>query len=180
MPWRVGHDQLRKKFPLAKAGRFSTCAGAALYRVKAWQEAGGFDESFFMYVEDVDLGFRLQLLGYSCSFVSEAVVRHIGSAIAGRGSDFALYYGHRNLVWNYAKNMPWQLLVFTLPFHILMTLVVIAVYAWRGRGSIILKAKRDAVSSLPRILKKRKVLKRSASLVYVWGLLDKTLLPIKR
>ena len=179
LPWRVGHDQRRKNFSVEKAGRFSACAGAALYRVKAWHEAGGFDESFFMYVEDVDLGFRLQLLGYSCSFVSEAVVRHIGSAIAGRRSDFALYYGHRNLVWNYAKNMPWQLLVLTLPSHILMTLAVIALYVFRGRGGVIFKAKRDAVSNLPKILRKRKFLKRSASLAHVWGLLNKTLLPVK-
>lgn len=180
LPWREGHNQLRKNFQMAKAGRFSACAGAALYRVDAWHEAGGLDESFFMYIEDIDLGFRLQLLGYSCSFVPEAIVAHVGSAIAGYRSDFALYYGHRNLVWNYFKNMPWQLLWITLPFHILMNLVVVAVYTFRGRGSLILKAKIDAFLSLPRIVRKRKLLKRNSSVGYIWGLLDKAVLPVKR
>ena len=141
VPWRVGHGSKKAGFSPEQAGTFSACAGAALYQTKALREAGGFDESYFIYVEDVDLGFRLQLLGYPCCFVPDAVVYHIGSAISGYKSDFSLYFGHRNLVWSYFKNMPWQLLLVTLPFHIAMNLVTLVIYALRGRGGVILKSK---------------------------------------
>ena len=97
---------------------FSACAGAALYRTSLFNRLGGFDETYFMYIEDIDLGFRLQLAGYPSLFVRDAIVRHVGSAITGEGSDFSVYFGHRNLVYCYFKNMPFLLLMATLPFHL--------------------------------------------------------------
>ena len=67
---------------------------------------GGFDEDYFSYHEDVDLGFRLRLRGLSCMLVPQAIVHHVGSASTGKRSDFSVYYGHRNLVWTYFKDMP--------------------------------------------------------------------------
>src|SRR6185312_11951280 len=46
----------------------AACAGAALYRREAVLAVGGFDERFFAYLEDVDLGLRLQLGGWSCRY----------------------------------------------------------------------------------------------------------------
>ncbi len=180
VPWRVGHGQPRKNFDNAKAGRFSACAGAALYRNKAWRRVGGFDESYFMYIEDVDLGFRLRLLGYPCCFVPEAVVHHIGSATAGYRSDFSVYYGHRNLVWNYFKNMPWQLILITLPFHVVMNLLTVIIFVLRGRSKVILKSKWDAILGLPQVLRRRTSSRREVSLLSIWQGLDKTLLLGKR
>ena len=53
---------------------FSPCAAAALYRREAFLEIGGFDEDFFCYLEDVDLGFRLRLQGHRCRYVANATV----------------------------------------------------------------------------------------------------------
>lgn len=175
LPWRVGHGQLKQSFPLEKAGRFSACGGASLYRSTAWREVGGFDESYFMYIEDVDLGFRLQLLGYSCCVVPTAVVQHMGSAISGYHSDFSIYYGHRNLVWNYFKNMPWQLLLITLPFHLLMNIATIMIFILKGRGRVMLKSKRDAVLGLPQALKCRFSVSRKVPVSFIWRLLNKSL-----
>ena len=85
---------------------FAPCAAAALYRRAAFLEAGGFDEHFFCYMEDVDLGFRLRLLGYRCGYAPAAIVHHVGSGTTGARSPFTVYHGHRNLVWTYVKNMP--------------------------------------------------------------------------
>ena len=135
---------------------FSACAAAALYRREAFEAVGGFDEDFFCYLEDVDLGFRLRLAGHRCRYVADAVVHHIGSATTGRDSDFAVYHGHRNLVWTYVKNMPGWLFWLYLPLHVAANLYVIGRYARRGRWRVILDAKRDAIRALPRMWRKRR------------------------
>jgi GT2 family glycosyltransferase len=63
---------------------FAACAGAALYRRQAVLDAGGFEESFFAYLEDVDLGLRLRTAGWRCVY-EPAVAHH-----AGQGSSAAL------------------------------------------------------------------------------------------
>jgi GT2 family glycosyltransferase len=67
---------------------FSACAAAALYRRSAVLAAGGFEERFGTYLEDVDLGLRLRLAGWSCRWEPRAVARH-----AGEGSSAALPHG---------------------------------------------------------------------------------------
>jgi GT2 family glycosyltransferase len=62
---------------------FSACAGAALYRRAALVATGGFDERLGMYLEDVELGLRLRLAGWSCRWEPRAVVRHAGGGSSG-------------------------------------------------------------------------------------------------
>jgi GT2 family glycosyltransferase len=62
---------------------FSACAGAALYRRAAVLAAGGFDERLGMYLEDVELGLRLRLAGWSCAWEPRAVARHAGAGSSG-------------------------------------------------------------------------------------------------
>jgi GT2 family glycosyltransferase len=51
---------------------FGGCGGGVAYRREAWAAAGGFDERLFMYLEDVDLAWRLRLLGWDAVFAPEA------------------------------------------------------------------------------------------------------------
>jgi GT2 family glycosyltransferase len=62
---------------------FSACAGAAVYRRELVLEAGGFDERYFAYLEDVDLGLRLRLAGWTCRY-EPAVARHAGGGSSGQ------------------------------------------------------------------------------------------------
>ena len=95
---RVGKDMPVQVAPRKECEVFSPCAAAALYRRSAVLEVGGFDEDFFCFLEDVDLGFRLRLAGYRCLFVPASVAHHVGSGTTGgRHSDFSVYHGHRNL-----------------------------------------------------------------------------------
>jgi GT2 family glycosyltransferase len=87
---------------------FGACAGAAAYRRRMLEDVGLFDESFFMYCEDVDLAFRAQLLGYRCIYVPTAVVYHRLSATGG--GPLASYYCGRNFLRVIAKDMPGPLL----------------------------------------------------------------------
>ena len=83
---------------------FSGCGGASAYRRDVWQALGGFDEDFWMYLEDVDYGFRARLLGYGAVFAPEARVYHRLSASGG--DTLASFYVGRNTIWLLAKNMP--------------------------------------------------------------------------
>ncbi len=161
---------------------FSPCAAAALYRRQALVDSGGFDEDFFCYVEDVDLGFRLRLAGHKAVYVPGAVVRHVGSATTGgRHSDFAMYHGHRNLVWTFVKNMPGVLFWLLLPLHAWLNLLSLIWFTLRGRGGVIWRAKRDALSGLPKMWRKRQQIQkvRVASVAEIWRQLDKRMITVK-
>ena len=173
--WRIGRGE--KMSPLSEQIRevFSPCAAAALYRRSALNDVAGFDEDFFCYVEDVDLGFRLRLRGYRCLYMPESVVDHVGSATTGNRSDFSIYHGHRNLVWTYVKNMPGILFWILLPIHLVFNFVVVIYYLVRGKGKIIFRAKIDALKGIPRMWQKRREIKdsRRVSVLDIWRILDK-------
>jgi len=154
--WREGHGQRVRGNYLHEKEIFAPCAAAALYRRDIFLEAGGFDEDYFCYAEDIDLGFRLRLLGYRCLYVPDAVVQHQGSASTGNRSDFSTYHGHRNLVWAYVKNMPGPLFWLYLPLHIAMNAATIVWYTLKGRWRVILKSKWDAIRGLSKMWKKRR------------------------
>ncbi len=154
--WRAGHGQRHQAADRREREVFAACAGAAMYRTSVVLEAGGFDEAFFCYVEDVDLGYRLQLAGQHCLYVPDAAVVHIGSAVTGQYGGFATYHGHRNLVWTFAKNTPLALFPIMLLPHLLMTLVMAVACAARGELGAYARAKRDAITGLGHILRERK------------------------
>jgi GT2 family glycosyltransferase len=112
---------------------FSGCGGAMMVERDLFLRLGGFDERLFCYCEDVDLGYRLRLVGEPTLLVPDAVVRHVGSASSGgRRSDFAVFHGTRNRFWVFVKDTPAALFWLTLPLHILATLVLFARHATRG------------------------------------------------
>jgi GT2 family glycosyltransferase len=181
--WRRGYGRPRSSLENISGEIFSPCACAALYRRDALQSVGGFDEDYFCYVEDVDLGFRLRLAGYKAMYVPDAVVYHVGSATTGgRHSGFSLYHGHRNLVWTYLKNMPGILFWLFLPFHILLNLITVVYFSLQGNGKIIVRAKWDAMRIAPKMWVKRKHIQqcKKASIREIWRVLDKRLLLWRR
>ena len=167
--WRNGHRVLSTDWPAADVEVFAPCAAAALYRRAAFEEVGGFDEQYFCYFEDVDLAFRLRLRGYRCLYVHSASVRHVGSALSGYRSNFAVYHGERNAVWTFVKDMPGLLLWLYLPHHIALNLAALLFYPWRGQGKVVFRAKRDAILGLPSVLRRRKLVQRGRR-VDVWTL----------
>lgn len=157
---------------------FSACAAAAMYRRESLLVCGGFDEDFFCYVEDVDLGFRLRINGYKSIYVPDAIVEHVGSATTGgQHSEFATYHGHRNLVWVFVKNVPGWLFWVLLPLHILLNIVSAFVLALQGRGKVMFRAKRDAILGLPKMWKKRQLIQknRRSSVAEIWKQMDRSI-----
>ena len=156
LAWRIGLGYPSRQYGLDSTELFSPCAAAAMYQRDAFLEVGGFDEDFFSYFEDVDLGFRLQLRGYRCLYVPGAVVHHIGSASFGERSDFAFYHAHRNMVLTFIKNMPPPMLWRYLPAHFIANLIYVAYYTILGRGKVLWRAKYDALKELPKFIRKRR------------------------
>jgi GT2 family glycosyltransferase len=153
---------------------FGACAGAAAYRRAMLEDVGGFDESFFMYCEDVDLAFRGQLLGYRCVFAPAAVVYHMLSATGG--GPLASYYCGRNFLRVIARDMPGGLLGRVWPRVLLAQL--------RFTGESLLHAREPAARArlrgqlaglreLPRILRERRAIqsRRRAPIRYLRSIL---------
>jgi GT2 family glycosyltransferase len=153
--WQRGHGE-SASLALPSGEVFSASAAAALYRRDAFLGVGGFDERFFCYYEDTDLGFRLRLAGHRCQYVPTAVVHHVGSATAGRESDFMLYHTHRNIIWTYAKDMPSPFVWLYLPQHVLINVLTLLAFARQRRFRLVLRAKADALRGLPAVLRERR------------------------
>jgi GT2 family glycosyltransferase len=96
---------------------------ACLYRAEALRAVGLFDESFFAYCEDVDLGLRLRRAGYSAWSAPSARVTHYYSMTLGKYSLRKVYWVERNHFWVALKNYPGVLLPL-LPFATLWRYVL--------------------------------------------------------
>ncbi len=178
LSWRAGHGRPLRDEDLVEREIFAPCAAAALYRRSALLEVGGFDERFFCYFEDVDLGFRLRLAGYKAIYVPDAVVDHVGGASSGgKRSDFAVYHGHRNLVWCFLKNMPNPLFFLLLPAHFAQSIFAAMVFLASGQGQVFAKAKWHAAKKVPEFWKARQSIQQTRRVSWwaIWKSLDKSL-----
>ena len=151
-------EQDRGQYDAASA-IFSGCGGASAYRRDIWQALGGFDEDFWMYLEDVDLGFRARLLGCAAVFAPQARVYHRLSQSGG--DTLASYYVGRNTIWLIAKNMPRGLLLRNAP-QIIVSQLRIALDAlrnWRGEAAQArLRGQWAGLRGLPQQFAKRRVI----------------------
>jgi GT2 family glycosyltransferase len=131
---------------------------------------GGFDEDFFCYFEDLDLGVRGQLAGWKCWYVPEALVRHRKSATAGNYSVFKAYHVERNRLYCLWKWMP-RFLVFVSPLFTLNRYAMqgYAAHTHQGLSAefvkeyslarlfvVLVQARVAALCRLPRMLAKRR------------------------
>jgi len=128
-----GHGRPPEDFPVAEETLFPS-GSAALYRRSMLDDIGGFDEHFFLYCEDTDLGLRARWAGWKCLYVPEAVVEHHYSHSAGRASAVKAYFVERNRLFVLAKNFPLGMLL-AAPFATTARYVWHAWYLLRGTGS---------------------------------------------
>lgn len=127
-----------------KTDIFSSCAGAAIYRMSAFDRIGYFDERHFAYLEDTDIGWRARISGMRNVFVPEARVLHVGSASSGSlYNHFKVHNASRNSIYLIAKNMPAAQLVLNLPLLVPGFMVKAAFFALRGFGGVYLRGIRQ-------------------------------------
>ncbi len=147
---------------------------AAMYRKSMLDHIGGFDEDFFAYADDAELGLRARIAGYRCQFRPGAVVRHHRGATLGKGSADRLRLIERNRILLAAKLFPWSLLWLN-PGYYGLRLAAGLWAALRGRGeasyfagpqgwfrlvSGMVRGQWEALLLLPRTLRKRREIRR--------------------
>jgi GT2 family glycosyltransferase len=131
---------------------FSACAGAALYRKSILDTIGYFDENFFAYMEDVDIGYRARIYGFKCVYCSKAVVYHHVSATSGsRYNSFKIRLSARNNVYVPYKNMPWPQLALNMVFLILGYSVKYLFFMRKGHGNDYIQGLKEGLTSLDKI-----------------------------
>ncbi len=167
IPWRGGFGRPATELP-REGECFSPCGAGAVFDRELFLAHGGFDESFFCFCEDVDLGFRLRLAGEICVFLPDAIIDHVGGGLSGRVSDFATYHGARNRVWTYAKNMPAPLFWLTLPGHVALSAYILLRGVMTGRVGQTWRGMRDGVLGLPALQLREK--NRPPRKVSLWAL----------
>ena len=106
---------------------------AAIYRKQMLDEIGGFDEDFFAYGDDAELGLRARIAGWKCIYTPQAVVRHHRGSTLGKGSVRRLELIERNRLLLALKLFPWSLLWLN-PFYFAVRLAAGVVAAGRGQG----------------------------------------------
>lgn len=151
---------------------------AAMYRKAMLDEIGGFDEDFFMFADDAELGLRARIAGWRCLYMPGAVVRHHRGASLDAGSTERIFLIERNRVLLAAKLFPWSLLLLN-PCYFALRLASGLAAAAGGKGEMarfpglanklrlagtILRADLAALRLLPHTLGKRGGVRRIAKL----------------
>ena len=164
---RLSEEYLKPCYTLIPDG----CA--ACFKREVIEKLGFFDEDFFLYGEDTDLGLRYVRGGYRCFYQPEAVVYHMHSATAGEYSKLKAYYVERNRIFVLVKNFPLFCILIS-PFFTFVRYFFQGVSVLFKKGSageftkqyssfelfkVLIKANTDAFKQLPLYLKKRKGIK---------------------
>jgi len=146
---------------------FSCCAGAALYKTDILRKIGGFDNAFFAYLEDVDIGYRANCYGYKNYYCSSAVVYHIISGTSGnKKSEFKTMLSARNNIYLIYKNMPFAQLMLNLPTILIGILVKSIFFIKHGFGKVYLIESFKAIKNFKKMKKTRFEFKNI--LHYLW------------
>jgi GT2 family glycosyltransferase len=139
---------------------FAASGCAALFRKSALDALGGFDESFFAYLEDVDLGLRFQATGSRGWYAPGAVVYHRGGATSGgEFSPLSVRLRTRNALLILAKSVPGSILWRSAPMVLIAQAVWLGRCAARGRIWSYLRGLAEIPARLPAAVRARRAMR---------------------
>lgn len=118
LAWRGGEGSPAENLPDTDGEVLSPCAAAAVYPRGAVEAVGGFDEAYFLYMEDLDLGLRLRAHGLRVVQLRRAVVEHAGSEGSDTSETLPRLQTARNMPRLLVKNLPLPILVLALPLSV--------------------------------------------------------------
>jgi GT2 family glycosyltransferase len=147
---------------------------ACLYRREMLDDIGLYDEDFFAYADETDMGWRAQLSGWKCIYNPKAIVYHFHSASSGTYSPFKAFLVERNRIWVAIKSFPISLLAFG-QFYTFWRYVLQAYGAFTGKGAagrfttdfskielvkILVRVYLSIWKTLPSMIRKRRVIRK--------------------
>lgn len=148
---------------------FSADGCAAMYKKAMLEEIGLFDEDFFAYGEDAEIGMRGRMFGWKCIYMPTAIVYHIHSGTYGIYSPLKVFLVERNRLWLAIKLFPLKLLIKS-PYYTFLRFIWNTYSLISGQGAaaqftkeyskgklflILVRAYLSGLAGLPKILKKR-------------------------
>lgn len=162
--------------------------GACLFiRTHLYHELGGFDEDLFSHQEEIDLCWRMKLIGYKVMYCSAAEVMHYGGGMLPKSNPFKTYLNFRNNLIILCKNHPSRTLIWKI--FVRMVLDGIAAFRFLLMGNskdtlAILKGHFHFYGSLPKTLRKRKLMKskdlKPVSCIYTRSIVKKYFIQNKK
>lgn len=139
---------------------FWASGSASAWRKSAVVEAGLLDENFFAHMEEIDLCWRLHLMGYDVRYQPGPEVYHRSGATLGEEALRKKFLNHRNSWLVLIKNYRWSNVLRTVPLRLILDLVTIpyALFLWGDfkRVLAIIGSWVDVLVGLPRSLKSRR------------------------
>jgi GT2 family glycosyltransferase len=133
------------------------CGAATMFRRSVFEEAGGLDEDFFAYLDDIDLALRAQLLGYEGIYAPNAIAYHIGSATLGEPFHQKIAeWMTRNQILMIAKDYPGAVLVKLIPQIVVFQALWFGKVLRHAKLLSYLRGVIQAIRTLPRTFRKRK------------------------
>lgn len=149
-----------------------------LYRRSMLDGIGHYDEDFFAYADETDLGWRARARGWKCIYVPTAVVNHHHSGTGGSHSPFKAYLVERNRICVVVKNFPVSLVfrgvAYTLERYLWQAFGAVFKKGRAGKFTgdyssfqlvlVLLKAYWGALVLLPKMLAKRRHIRGTCSI----------------
>ena len=139
--------------------------GACLFiRNSHFKLVNGLDKDFFAHQEEIDLCWRLKNNGYKIMVVPDSTIYHVGGATLNASSPLKTYLNFRNNLYMLFKNLPKKDLIYVLPIRLVLDGVASITFLSKEKGFIhflsILKAHFSFYINIPKLIKKRRNIKR--------------------
>lgn len=179
LPGPRNRDDIVSKAPKESDYVFGATGGGALYRTSMFNSIDLFDESFFMYYEDVDLSFRAQLAGYKVRFTPKAIAYHKQGASSKKVPGLTIYNTFKNIPLVFIKNAPGRLFWYIgIRFCLMYQLLLISAIR-HGNGWPALKGAFASIAKSPAAYKKRWTIQRhrKVNVHYISSIIHKGPLP---
>lgn len=163
-------EQDNGQYNTVKSNKIFWATGAFMaVKAQIFKQLGGFDDSFFAHMEEIDLCWRIKNLGMDILYCPEAEVYHLGGATLQQGNPQKLYLNYRNCLKMMYKNLPTKRLIPTLWVRMILDGMSSAVYLCKLQFKFffaVFKAHLAFYASLPKLIAERKKLKKTAKKYY--------------
>lgn len=111
---------------------FWATGACMIVRADCFRQAGGFDNFFFAHMEEIDLCWRFQRMGYKVMYLPFSSVFHIGGGTLPKNSPRKTFLNYRNNLSMLAKNLPAALLIPVFLFRLLFDTVASLVFLFHS------------------------------------------------